>query len=104
MRSNSTLRQLRLTETDRTTHADLAALTHAYPLDCGEAAQLLNAAGGHRAIALAAYESAVKTVRVTAMETVLSRARLVAAINIAREAVHASTHRSTTNARLVLSK
>ena len=104
MRSNPTLRQLRLTETDRTTHADLAALTHAYPLDCGEAAQLLNAAGGHRAIALAAYESAVKTVRVTAMETVLSRARLVAAINIAREAAQASTHRSNANARLVLSK
>lgn len=86
MRTNPTLRQLRLTEPDRSTQADLAALTHAYPLDCGEAAKLLSAARGQRAIALAAYESAIVTVRVTTVETVLSRARLATAIEIARQA------------------
>ena len=89
MRSNPTLRLLRLTEPDRSTQADLAALTHAYPLDCGEAAKLLSAAGGQRAIAVAAYETAVANVRVTTVETVLSRARLVTAIEIARQAAEA---------------
>lgn len=86
MRSNPTLRQLILTEPERNSQADLAALSHAFPLDYGEAAKLLNAAGGDRAIAFAAYESAVATVRVTTVETVLSRARLVAAMEIARKA------------------
>ena len=67
----------------------MAALTHAYPLDRGEAAKLLNAAGGQRAIALAAYESAIATVRVTTVETVLSRARLTTAIEIARQTARA---------------
>jgi hypothetical protein len=93
MRSNPTLRQLILTEPERTSQADIAALTHAYPLDLGEAAKLLNAAGGDRAIALAAYESAIATVRVTTVETVLSRARLVAAIEIARQAAQGSAAR-----------
>jgi len=89
MLSNPTLRQLRLTEPDQTTQADLAALTHAYPLDRGEAAKLLSAARGQRAIALAAYESAIVTVRVTTVETVLSRARLATAIQIARQSAEA---------------
>lgn len=89
LRSNPTLRLLRLTEPDRSTQADLAALTHAYPLDCGEAAKLLRAAGGQRAIAVAAYEKALVTVRVTTVATVLLQARLVTAIEIARQTAEA---------------
>jgi hypothetical protein len=72
---------------ERISQSDVAMLTHAYPLNSGEAAVLLRAAGGDGEIAYQAYKRAEATVRVAPGETVLSVARLRAATEIARQRV-----------------
>jgi hypothetical protein len=70
---------------ERISHADVTMLTQAYPLNSGEAAALLRAAGGDGTIAYEAYKRAEATVRVVPGETVLSIARLRTATEIAQQ-------------------